>query len=81
MLAQTLRMIALLILSALLLGTGLCSAWGLTNAVRTLGAASGKEYALLFLGFSVLGLAICYLAWRGMRVLLRSLFGPPQAPK
>jgi len=68
-----LRFLALLVFSLLLLGTGLCSAWGLIASVGTFGEQRALEGASLFLGLSLIGLAFCWLFWMIIRALYRGL--------
>jgi hypothetical protein len=68
------RGLALFVLGWMVLGFGLCGAFGVVGGVASLfGGRNGGELggASLFLLPGLLGLAIAFGAWKGMKALLR----------
>jgi hypothetical protein len=65
------------ILCVLLVGFGVCGAFGAVNGVLSVGSSEGRPWGLLFITSGVIGLAIAWLCWRAIAGLWRTPPAPP----
>jgi hypothetical protein len=75
--STALRAILTAVLSVLLVGFGLCGAYGTFGGVLgLLGAGEGRPFAVLFMVCGLVGLGIAWVCWKAVGGIWRKP-GPP----
>jgi hypothetical protein len=71
-----LRVLLTAVLCVLLVGFGVCGAYGTVNGLAV-GVSQNREAGLFLMAFGVSGLAIGWLCWRALARLWRTPSSPP----